>query len=102
MEEKFIPRQREEEEAMRAVCEKLFQRYLKPSPGKANTYYQNGQIMVMVESRQWKLAYSPLEKVTFDVSDEHALLIDVPGDHGTHLVPWHMVLRITVHEGAHL
>lgn len=33
--------------------------------------------MVMIESRQWKLAYSPLEKVTFDVSDEHALLLEV-------------------------
>lgn len=85
---------------MRSVCEKLFQRYLSPKPGKPNVYFQTGQKMVMVESRQWKLAYSPLEKVLFDVSDENALLIDVPGDHGTHLVPWHMVLRITVSEGS--
>jgi hypothetical protein len=93
---------RQEEESMRSVCEKVFTKYLKPTPGRANTYFQAGQTMVMVESRQWKLAYSPLEKVKFDVSDEHALLIEVPGDHGVHLVPWHMVLRITVSEGAHL
>ena len=28
--------------------------------------------------------------------------IEVPGDHGVHLVPWHMILRITVSDGAHL
>ena len=85
---------------MRSVCEKVFMRYLKPCPGRQGTYFQAGQTMVMVESRQWKLAYSPLEKVTFDISDEHAILVDVPGDRGVHLIPWHMILRITVHEGA--
>ncbi len=86
---------------MRSVCEKLFTKYLKPSPGRAGAYFQGGQTMVMVESRQWKLAYSPLEKAVFDVSDESALWIEVPGDHGVHLVPWHMILRITVSEGGH-
>jgi hypothetical protein len=85
---------------MRAVCEKLFMRYLKPCPGRQNVYFQTGQTMVMMESRQWKLAYSPLEKATFDVSDENAILVEVPGDHGVHLVPWHMILRITVTEGG--
>lgn len=85
---------------MRSVCEKLFMQRLRPCPGKPNTYVQAGQTMVMIESRQWKLAYSPLEKVTFDLSDEHALLLEVPGDHGVHLVPWNMILRITVHESG--
>jgi hypothetical protein len=85
---------------MRSVCEKLFTKYLKPSSGRPNCYVQAGQTQVMIESRQWKLAYSPLEKVVYDLSDEHALLLDVPGDRGTHLVPWHMILRITVHEGG--
>ena len=87
---------------MRDVCEKLFMRYLKACPGRKNTYFQAGQTMVMLESRQWKLAYSPLERATFDLSDENAILVEVPGDHGVHLVPWHMLLRITVTEGAHL
>jgi hypothetical protein len=84
---------------MRSVCEKLFKQRLKANPARPNAYLQAGHTMVMVESRQWKLAYSPLEKVTFDLSDEHSLQIEVPGDHGVHLVPWHMILRITVHEG---
>jgi hypothetical protein len=54
----------------------------------------------MLESAQWKLAYSPLEKVVFDLSSEYALLLDVPSDRGTHLVNWNRLLRITVHEGA--
>jgi len=87
---------------MRAITEKLFKKYLKPNPARPGAYYQAGQTMVMIESRQWKLAYSIHEKVTFDVTDEAALLIEVPGDHGVHLVPWHMVLRITVSEGSHL
>ena len=85
---------------MRSVCETLFKRYLKPAPGKPNHYVQAGQTMVMLESRQWKLAYSPLEKVTFDLNDEHAMLLEVPGDHGVHLVPWHAIVRITVSEGG--
>jgi hypothetical protein len=88
-------------ESMRSVCEKLFAKHLKANPMRPNTYIQTGQTMVMIESRQWKLAYSPLEKVTFDISDENAILIEVPGDHGVHLVPWHMILRITVTEGGH-
>ncbi|MEQ1886794.1 MAG: hypothetical protein ABL967_17160 [Bryobacteraceae bacterium] len=87
---------------MRSVCEKLFQAKLKSVPTRPSVYFQTGQTMVMIESRQWKLAYSPLEKATFDVSDEHALWIDVPSEHGVHLIPWHMVLRITVTEGVHL
>ena len=87
---------------MRCTCEKLFKKYLKPVPGRLNAYTQGGGTMVMVESRQWKLAYSPLEKVTFDIGDEHAILLEVPGDHGVHMVPWHMILRITVHEGRQL
>jgi len=85
---------------MRSVCEKLFLKRLKANPTLPNTYTQAGRTMVMVESRQWKLAYSPLERATFDLSDEYALLIDVPGDHGVHLVPWHMILRVTVSEGG--
>jgi hypothetical protein len=86
---------------MRSVCEKLFQRLLKKDPSQANVYYQTGNTQVIVETRQWKLAYSPLEKTKFDISDENAMIIDVPGEHGAHLVPWHMVLRITVNEGIH-
>ncbi len=86
---------------MRSVCEKLFKQRLREYPNRANTYFQTGQTMVMVESRQWKLAYAPLEKAVFDVSDEAALVIEVPGDHGMHLIPWHMILRITVTEGGH-
>ena len=87
---------------MRSVCEKLFQKLLRVVPTRPSAYFQTGHTMVMIESRQWKLAYSPLEKAVFDVSDEHALLIEVPGERGVHLVPWHMVLRITVSEGGHL
>ena len=86
---------------MRSVCETMFKRLLKPSPGKPNCYIQSGQTMVMVESDKWKLAYSQLERVTFDISDEHALIMDVPGDHGVHLVPWHVIVRITITDGAH-
>jgi hypothetical protein len=85
---------------MRSVCEKLFMKRLKANPAAPGTYIQTGKTMVMVESRQWKLAYSPLEKATFDLSDENALLIDVPADRGSHLVPWNMILRITVVEGG--
>jgi hypothetical protein len=87
---------------MRSVCEKVFKQRLKACPGRPNAFVQSGETMVMVESRQWKLAYSPLERVTFDVSDESALLLEVPGDRGIHVVPWHMILRITIHEGGHL
>jgi len=87
---------------MRSVCEKLFMRRLKAVPARPSTYIQLGQTMVMVESRQWKLAYSPLEKAVFDVSDEHAVIIEVPGEHGVHLIPWHMILRLTETEGVHL
>ena len=85
---------------MRSVCEKLFKKHLKSNPMRPGAFNQAGQTMVIVESRQWKLAYSPLEKATFDVSDEHALLIEVPGDRGAHLVPWNMVLRISISEGT--
>ena len=85
---------------MRSVCEQLFQRYLKPVAGRPGCYAQAGQTQVMIESAQWKLAYSPLEKVIFDLSNEQALLMDVPGDRGTHLVNWGRMLRITVHEGG--
>jgi hypothetical protein len=87
---------------MRSVCEKLFMQRLRACPGKPNTYMQSGQTMVMVESRQWKLAYSALEKVTFDLSDESALVLEVPGDRGVHIVPWHMILRVTIHEGVQI
>lgn len=93
---------KEHSSGMRSICEKVFARYLKPTRGREHCYFQDGQTQVMIESRQWKMAYSPLEKVTFDVSDEHALLLEVPGDNGVHLVPWHMVLRITVNQGGHL
>ena len=85
---------------MRSVCEKLFLERLRAVPARPAAFFQTGQTMVMVESRQWKLAYSPLEKAVFDVTDEHALLIEVPADRGVHLVPWHMILRITVSEGG--
>lgn len=84
---------------MRSVCETLFKRYLKPCPGRPSTYFQAGRTMVMLESDKWKLAYSQLEKVTFDLSDEHAIVLEVPGDQGVHLVPWHALVRITVSEG---
>jgi hypothetical protein len=87
---------------MRSVCEKVFKKSLREVPTRPGTFFQAGQTMVMIESRQWKLAYSPLEKVIFDATDEHALLLEVPGEHGTHIIPWHMVLRITITEGAHL
>jgi len=86
---------------MRSVCQKLFEQYLKNDPLRENVYFQTGNIMVLVETRQWKLAYSTLEKARFDLNDEHAMIIEVPGEHGAHLIPWHMVLRITVNEGIH-
>ena len=85
---------------MRTICEKLFNQRLKTNPARPHVYFQTGKTMVMIESRQWKLAYSQLEKAQFDLSDENAILIDVPGERGAHLVPWHMILRITVTEGA--
>ena len=87
---------------MRALCEKLFQQKLKVVPTRPQVYFQTGQTMLMIESRQWKLAYSPLEKATFDVSDDQALWIDVPSERGVHLIPWHMILRITITEGTSL
>jgi hypothetical protein len=87
---------------MRSVCEKVFKKYLKPNPVRPGAYFQVGQTMVLVESRQWKLAYSVHEKATFDLTEEDALLIEVPGDRGVHIVPWHMILRITVSEGSSL
>lgn len=86
---------------MRSVCERLFQQHLKSDPTRKNVYFQAGNTMVIMETRQWKLSYSPLEKAKYDVSDEHAILIEVPGEHGVHLVPWHMLLRVTVFEGMH-
>ncbi len=86
---------------MRSVCENLFQRMLQQDHSRENVYYQTGKTQVIVETRQWKLAYSPLEKTKFDVSDEYAMIIEVPGEHGAHLVPYHMLLRITVNEGMH-
>jgi hypothetical protein len=41
---------------MRSVGKQLFQKYLKPYPGRPNCFIQAGQTQVMVESRQWKLA----------------------------------------------
>jgi hypothetical protein len=87
---------------MRSACEKLFQKHLKPNPSRPNVYFQAGQTMVMIESTQWKLAYSQLEKVSFDLNDEHAIVLEVPGDHGVHMVPWEKIVRITVSEGARL
>jgi len=86
---------------MRTVCQKMFQKLLKPDPTREAVYYQTGTTMVIVETRQWKLSYSPLEKAKFDVNDENAMIIEVPGEHGAHLVPWHMVLRITVNEAVY-
>ena len=86
---------------MRSVCENLFLRMLQPDPSRENVYFQTGKTQVIVETRQWKLAYSPLEKAKFDVSDEYAMIIEVPGEHGAHLVPYHMLLRITVNESMH-
>ena len=83
---------------MQSVSKKLFQKYLQKDPSRDNVYFQTGNTMVIVETRQWKLAYSPLEKAKFDVSDD-AIVIEVPGEHGAHLVPWNMVLRITVNQG---
>jgi hypothetical protein len=81
---------------MRATVEAVFDKYLDPVPDRPGFYTQSGKTMVLVESRQWKLAYSPLERVTFDLNDEYAIVLDVPTDHGVHIIPWHMVLRITV------
>jgi hypothetical protein len=83
---------------MRAVCERVFKQHLKPSPNRQDAYFQSGKSMVVVESRQWKMAYSPLEKVTYDIADANAMVIEVPGDNGVHVVPWNMILRITVSE----
>jgi hypothetical protein len=85
---------------MRSLCEKLFTRYLKPVQGRPNCYHQIGETQVMIESRQWKLAYSPREKVVFDLSDESGLVLEVPGDRGAHLVAWPVIIRVTVHEGV--
>ena len=85
---------------MHSVCKNLFQQYLQKDPSRDNVYYQTGNTMVIVETRQWKLAYSPLEKAKFDVSHGDAIVIEVPGEHGAHLVPWRMVLRITVNQGG--
>lgn len=88
---------------MRSTCEKLFQRYLKRFEGRPGVYVQTGRVMVIVETRQWKLSYSPMEKAKFDVSDEGGLFIEVTGEeNGVHLIPWNMVLRITVNEGEKL
>ncbi len=73
---------------MRATCEKLFQRYLKKFEARPGVYVQAGRTMVIVETRQWKLAYSPIEKAKFDVSDEGGLFIEVTGEeNGVHLIP---------------
>jgi hypothetical protein len=85
---------------MQTICRKLFDQYLKRDPVRPDVYFQTGDTMVLVESRQWKLAYSPLEKCKFDISDPGAIIIEVPGDRGAHLVPWHMVLRITINHGT--
>ena len=85
---------------MQNVCKKLFNQYLQKDPTRENVYYQTGDTMVIVETRQWKLAYSPLEKAKFDVNDDDAIIIEVPGEYGAHLVPWNMVLRITVNRGT--
>lgn len=85
---------------MQTVCKKVFQQYLQKDPARENVYFQTGDTMVLVETRQWKLAYSSLEKAKFDVNDESAMVIEVPGERGAHVVPWHMVLRITVNQGA--
>ena len=85
---------------MRAICTKLFQQYLQKDSTRQDVYYQTGNTMVLVETRQWKLAYSPLEKAKFDISDDNAIVIEVPGEHGAHLVPWHMLLRITINQGG--
>ena len=89
-------------QSVRSVCERVFTKYLRPTPGRPNCYFQAGRTQVMIESRQWKLAYSPLEKVVYDLSDESAMVLEVPGDNGVHVVPWHMVLRISVNDGGHL
>jgi hypothetical protein len=85
---------------MQAVCQKLFQQYLQKDPARENVYFQTGDTMVLVETRQWKLAYSSLEKAKFDLTSESAIVIEVPGERGAHLIPWHMVLRITVNRGT--
>ena len=88
-------------QSLRKVCEKIFTKYLKPTPNRPNCYFQAGQTQVMIESRQWKLAYSPLEKVTYDLSDESAIVLEIPSE-GIHLVPWNVVLRVSVNQGGHL
>jgi len=101
-EEEVQEEEKAEASSLRNVCERVFRTHLKPSPNRPNCYFQTGQTQVMIESRQWKLAYSPLEKATFDLSDECAMVIEVPGDKGVHMVPWHMVLRVSVNQGGHL
>jgi hypothetical protein len=86
--------------SLRASCEKVFMRYLKRFEGRPGVFVQTGRVMVIVESRQWKLSYSPMEKAKFDLSDEGALFIEVQGEeNGVHMIPWNMLLRITVNEG---
>lgn len=86
--------------AIRNACEKLFARYLKKMEGRAGVFMQSGRTMVVVETRQWKLSYSPMERVKFDLTDEAVLFVEVPGDdNGVHMIPWNMLLRITVSEG---
>lgn len=55
--------------AIRAACEKLFSRYLKKFEGRAGVFVQCGRTRVVVESRQWQLSYSPMERVKFDPTD---------------------------------
>ena len=85
---------------MHTVCKQLFQQYLQKDSARENVYYQTGDTMVLVETRQWKLAYSPLEKAKFDLNHDSAIVIEVPGERGAHMVPWNMVLRITVNNAA--
>ena len=86
--------------AMQAACEKLFKRYLKLVPGRDRVFAAQGRVMVIVETRQWKLSYSSLEGVSFDISDPGGLFIEMSKeDKGQHLIPWGQLLRITVNEG---
>ena len=59
--------------------------------------------MVIVETRQWKMSYSPTERARFDLSDDGALFIEVSDEeNGVHMIPWNILLRITVNEGEKL
>lgn len=88
------------EASIRGACDKLFTRYLKRLDGRPGVWVQQGRTMVVVETRQWKNSYSPMERARFDLTDEAALMIEVSGEeNGVHLIPWHMILRITVNEG---